>query len=70
MKVLISCTENPKFYTEVLDEIELFIDKKVIVEEKKISVGPPWRAVCRPPSVSKFCSPHNFFSFQPKHFSF
>jgi hypothetical protein len=41
MKVLISCTENPKFFIEVLDELELFIDKKVIFDEKKISVGPP-----------------------------
>jgi glutaredoxin-related protein len=30
MKVLISCTENLKFFIEVLDELELFIDKKVI----------------------------------------
>jgi hypothetical protein len=37
------------FFIEVLDELELFIYKKVI------SVGPP------PPSVSKFCDPHNFF---------
>jgi hypothetical protein len=28
MKVLISCTENPKKFIEVLDELELFIDKK------------------------------------------
>jgi hypothetical protein len=62
MKVLISCTENPKIFIEVLDELELFIDKKVIFDEKKISVGPP--------SVNKFCNPHNFFSFQPRHFSF
>jgi hypothetical protein len=41
MKELISCTENPKFVIEVLDELELFIDKKVIFDEKKISVGPP-----------------------------
>jgi hypothetical protein len=40
MKVLISCTENPKKNFEVLDELELFIDKKVIFDEKKISVGP------------------------------
>jgi hypothetical protein len=46
MKVLISCTENPKFFIEVLDELEIFIDKKVIFDEKKISVGPP-SAVCR-----------------------
>jgi hypothetical protein len=50
MKVLISCTENPKFFIEVLDELELFIDKKVIFDEKKISVGPP-SAVCRLPSA-------------------
>jgi hypothetical protein len=62
MKVLISCTENPNFFIEVLDELELFIDKKVIFDEKKISVGLPSAA----PSVSKFCNPHNFFSFQPK----
>jgi hypothetical protein len=46
MKVLISCTENPKIFIEVLDELELFIDKKVIFDEKKISVGPP-SAVCQ-----------------------
>jgi hypothetical protein len=43
MKVLISCTENPKIFIEVLDELELFIDKKVIFDEKKNSVGPPCR---------------------------
>jgi hypothetical protein len=37
MKVLISCSENPKFFIEVLDELELFIDKKVIFDEKKFS---------------------------------
>jgi hypothetical protein len=41
MKVLISCTENLKKFIEFLDELELFIDKKVIFDEKKISVGPP-----------------------------
>jgi hypothetical protein len=41
MKVLISCTKNPKKFIEVLDELELFIDKKVIFDEKKIS------AVCQ-----------------------
>jgi hypothetical protein len=46
MKVLISCTENPKIFIEVLDELELFIDKKVIFDEKKVSVGPP-SAVCQ-----------------------
>jgi hypothetical protein len=40
MKVLISCTENPKIFIEVLDELELFIDKKVIFDEKKIWVEP------------------------------
>jgi hypothetical protein len=28
MKVLIACTENPKIVIEVLDGLELFIDKK------------------------------------------
>jgi hypothetical protein len=46
MKVLISCTENPKKFIEVLDELELFM----IFDEKKISVGPP-SAVCRLPSA-------------------
>jgi hypothetical protein len=54
--------EKTKFFIEVLDELELFIDKKVIFDEKNLSVGPP--------SVSKFCNPHNFFSFQTRHFSF
>jgi hypothetical protein len=46
MKVLISGTENPIFFIEVLDEFELFIDKKVILDEKKIpSVR---QTVCRP----------------------
>jgi hypothetical protein len=45
MKVLISCTENQFFFIEVMDELELFIDK-VIFDEKKISVVPP-SAVCR-----------------------
>jgi hypothetical protein len=35
MKELISCTEKPIFFIEVLDEVELFIDKKVIFDEKK-----------------------------------
>jgi hypothetical protein len=39
MKVLISCTENPRIYIEVLDELELFIDKEVIFDEKNSSVG-------------------------------
>jgi hypothetical protein len=46
MKVLFLCTEKPKIFIEVLDELELFIDKKVIFDEKKISVGPP-SAVCQ-----------------------
>jgi hypothetical protein len=46
MKVLISYTEKPIHFIEVLDELELFIDKKVIFDEKKISVGPP-SAVCQ-----------------------
>jgi hypothetical protein len=29
MKVLVSCTESPKKKFEVLDELRLFIDKKV-----------------------------------------
>jgi hypothetical protein len=53
MKVLISCTENPNIFIEVLDELELFIDKKVIFDEKKKFAGPP--------PVSKYCNPHNFF---------
>jgi hypothetical protein len=39
MKVLISCTEKPKKFIEVLDELELFIDKKVFFDEKKIPSG-------------------------------
>jgi hypothetical protein len=46
MKVLISSTENPKKFIEVLDELEHFIDKKVIFDEKNFSVGPP-SAVCQ-----------------------
>jgi hypothetical protein len=39
---------NPKNFIEVLDELELFIDKRVIFDEKKISVGPPSAdAVCQ-----------------------
>jgi hypothetical protein len=52
---LISCTENPKIFIEVLDELELFIDKKVIFDGNFFSVGPL--------SVCKLCNPHNFFSF-------
>jgi hypothetical protein len=44
--VSISCTENPNFFIEVLDELELFIEKKGILDEKKKSVGPP-SAVCQ-----------------------
>jgi hypothetical protein len=54
MKVL----ENPNFFIEVLDELELFINKKVIFDEQKNF------------RLSKFCNPHNFFSFQPRHLSF
>jgi hypothetical protein len=50
MKVLISCTEKPMFFIEVLDQLELFIDKKVIFDENFFSVGPP-SAVRRPPSA-------------------
>jgi hypothetical protein len=51
MKVLkvFSCTEKPIFFIEVLDELELFIDKKVIFDGKKNSVGPS--AVRRLPSA-------------------
>jgi hypothetical protein len=41
MKVLVSCTENPNFFIEVLEELRLFIDKKVIFSEKKILIGLP-----------------------------
>jgi hypothetical protein len=37
---------KPKIFIEVLDKLELYIDKKVIFDEKKISVGPP-SAACR-----------------------
>jgi hypothetical protein len=37
---------KPNFFFEVLDELELFIDKKEIFDERKISVGPP-PAVCQ-----------------------
>jgi hypothetical protein len=47
--------ENLIFFIEVLDELELLIDKKVIFDEKKIAVH---RGA---PSVSNFCNPHNFF---------
>jgi hypothetical protein len=38
MKVLTSCTDNPKSFNEVLDELEIFIDKKVIFDGEKIFV--------------------------------
>jgi hypothetical protein len=31
----------------VLDELALFIDKKVIFDKNKVSVGPPPSAVCQ-----------------------
>jgi hypothetical protein len=31
--------DNPIFFIEVLDELELFVAKRVIFDEKKISVG-------------------------------
>jgi hypothetical protein len=37
---------------EILDELELFVDTKVFLDEKNISVGPP--PPRRLPSVSKF----------------
>jgi hypothetical protein len=45
----ISGTENPNFFIEFLDELELFIDKNMIFDENSISVGPPRRlsAVCQ-----------------------
>jgi hypothetical protein len=68
MKILISYTEKPIFFIEALDELELFIDKKVIFDEKKfpsVRRGAPGL-----PSVSKFYNPHNLFSLQPRHFCF
>jgi hypothetical protein len=45
MKVMISCTENPK--KKVRDELELFINKKVIFDEKKkFLVRTPRRLAC------------------------
>jgi hypothetical protein len=44
MKVLVSGTDNPNLLIEVLDELELFIDKKIIFDGKKMSVGPPFAA--------------------------
>jgi hypothetical protein len=41
MKVLISSTENPKKFIVVLNELEHFIDKKVIFGGNFFSVGPP-----------------------------
>jgi hypothetical protein len=47
MKVLISCTENPTFFIlELFCNLELFIDKKVILAKKKYSAGRAPRAVC------------------------
>jgi hypothetical protein len=61
------------FFIEVVDELELFIDKKVIFDENKIpsvrrlpsAVRRPPSATRRPfpPSVSKFCNPQNFLPF-------
>jgi hypothetical protein len=31
--------KNPKIFIEVLDELELFIDKKVIFDKKTLSVA-------------------------------
>jgi hypothetical protein len=39
--------EKSKIKIQVLCELKLFIDKKVIFDEKKISVETPRRAVCR-----------------------
>jgi hypothetical protein len=64
MKVLIPCTENPNIFTELLDELELFIDKKVIFDEKNIFVGPPSafrRAVCH--LAANFVIRITFFPF-------
>jgi hypothetical protein len=44
INILISCTENQKKIMEVLDELELFVDKKVILA-KKNSVDLPHRGV-------------------------
>jgi hypothetical protein len=44
MKVLVSGTDNPNLLIEVLDELELFIDKKIIFDGKKMFVGPPFAA--------------------------
>jgi hypothetical protein len=51
MKVLVSGTDNPNLLIEVLDELQLFIDKKIIFDGKKMSVGLP------------FCNLHNFLTF-------
>jgi hypothetical protein len=50
MKILISCTENPNFFIQVLDELELFIDEKVIFDEQKIPVCVGNGRVCRLPT--------------------
>jgi hypothetical protein len=60
MKVLISYTENPFFLIKILDELEFFIDKKMIFDENKISVGPP-----RPPSPIVFQAPGKIPSGSP-----
>jgi hypothetical protein len=55
--IVMNISKNPNFFIEVLDELELFIDKKVIFGEKKISVGPPLRCL---PSDSKFIESYCF----------
>jgi hypothetical protein len=59
MKVLILCTENPIFFIEVLDELDLLIHKKVIFDEKKIPVGPPRQL------SANFVIRITFFPFNP-----
>jgi hypothetical protein len=43
------CTENPKNFIEVLDELDFFINKKVIFGEHFVSVALPsaGAAVCQ-----------------------
>jgi hypothetical protein len=65
MKILVSCTENPNFFIEVLDEQRLFIDKKVIFSNKKKSVGLP-SSVCRP--EFKFVSTTSIRTTEPIFF--
>jgi hypothetical protein len=55
--------ENPNFFIEVLDELELFIGKKLIFDENNMSVGLPSTLARRLPSISKFCNPHNLCPF-------